>query len=131
MNHVHTSYVYKGGPAISAVSGGIAASGLAFGHGFELYFENATLLFDAGTYGGEWVVNRPLSLVKNDGTVEEVDLNGSTSWCAAFTAELQTAVNHLSNGSDAGPLSSSVALDALRICYAEAESIATGKPVAI
>lgn len=131
VNHVHTSYVYKDGPAISAVSGGIAASGLAFGHGFELYFEDATLLFDAGTYGGEWVVNRPLSLVKNDGTVEEVVLDGSTSWCAAFTAELQTAVNHLSNGSDAGPLSSSVALDALRICYAEAESIATGKPVAI
>lgn len=132
VNHVHTSYVYgPDGPAITAVSGGIAANGLAFGHGYELYFEDATLLFDAGTYGGEWVVNRPLSLVSNDGTVTEVDLSADESWCGAFTQELQTAVEHLQNGTDAGALASDLALDALRICYAEAQSIADGKFVEI
>lgn len=130
VNHVHTSYVYgNDGPAVTAVSGGIAASGLAFGHGFDLYFENATLVFDAGTYGGEWVVNRPLSVVTNDGKVEAVDLAGDDKWCSAFTHELQLAVNHLRGGNDPGPLSSGLALDALKICYAEAESIASGKPV--
>lgn len=130
VNHVHTSYVYeKGGPAITCVSGGIAANGLAFGHGFELYFEDATLLFDAGTYGGEWVVSRPLSLVSNDGQVNEVELNADDSWCGAFTLELQTAVNHLQSAENAGPLSSSLALDALQICYAEAESIATASVI--
>ncbi|MCA9048105.1 MAG: Gfo/Idh/MocA family oxidoreductase [Planctomycetaceae bacterium] len=132
VNHVHTSYVYgPDGPAVTCVSGGIAARGLAFGHGFELYFDDATLLFDAGTYGGEWVVSRPLSLVKNDGTVESVRLDGSDSWCAAFTDELQTAVNHLRDGTDPGPLSAGVALEALKICYAEAAAISSGAKVKI
>ncbi|MFY9253659.1 MAG: Gfo/Idh/MocA family oxidoreductase [Fuerstiella sp.] len=132
VNHVHTSYVYgNGGPAVTAVSGGIAAKGLAFGHGFELYFEDATVVFDAGTYAGEWVVNRPLSVISNDGTVEIVDLSGSDKWCAAFTSELQIAVDHVQNGVDPGPLSADVALDALKICYAEAESIAAGHAIAL
>ncbi len=131
VNHVHTSYVYDGGPAITAVSGGIAAKGLAFGHGFELYFENATVIFDAGTYAGEWVVNRPLTVVGNDGTVEIVELADSDKWCAAFTSELQVAVNHVQSGSDPGPLSSRVALDALKICYAEADSIAAGHAITL
>lgn len=131
VNHVHTSYVFEdGGPAITAVSGGIAANGLAFGHGFELYFEDATVLFDAGTYGGEWVVNRPLTVVRNDGSAEAVDLTGSDKWCAAFSAELETAIQHL-NGAPAGALGSSLALDALKICNAEAESIRTGTPIAV
>lgn len=125
VNHVHTSYNYgDGGPAVTAVSGGIAASGLAFGHGFDLYFEDATVVFDAGTYGGEWVVNRPLSVITNDGKVEAVELSASDKWCGAFTQELQVAVNHLAKGDDAGALSSDLALDALRMCYAESESIA-------
>jgi predicted dehydrogenase len=129
VNHVHTNYVYgDGGPAITAVSGGIAAKGLAFGHGFELYFEEATILFDAGTYGGEWVVSRPLSVVTNDGRIEAVDLSGNDKWCAAFTQELQTAVDHLNGKSGPGPLSDRLALDALSLCYAEARSIASGKP---
>lgn len=130
VNHVHTSYLYgPNGPAVTAVSGGIAANGLAFGHGFDLYFENATVVFDAGTYGGEWVVNRPLSVVGNDGTVEKVDLTGDDKWCAAFTNELQVAVDFLAEGKDAGPLSSQLALDALKICYAETRSISSGQPV--
>ena len=131
VNHVHTNYVYENGPAVSAVSGGIAASGLAFGHSFELFFEDGTLLFDAGTYGDEWVVSRPLSLVSNDGSVTSVELAGDDSWCGAFTRELQTAVNHLQNGDSPGPLSARVALDALNICYAEAESIQQGSAVTL
>ena len=131
VNHVHSSYVYKDGPTITSVSGGIAASGLAFGHGFELFFEDATLVFDAGTYAGEWVVNRALSVMKNDGSIEQVTLDGDNSWCAAFSAELESAVNFLAGDAPVGALSSQVALDALRVCYAETESIETGKPVAI
>ncbi len=90
-----------GGPAVTCVSGGIAAAGLQFSHGYELYFENATLLFDAGTVGGEWTVSRPLTVIHNDGTVERPVLEGGSSWCAAFTQELQTAVNAIQG---AGPL---------------------------
>ena len=128
VNHVHTSYAWAaGGPAITSVSGGIAAKGLQFGHAFEFYFENATLLFEAGTYAGEWNVDRPLSLVLNDGTISNPDLNASDSWCAAFTEELRTVAASLQNGEPAGALDAQAALDALEICYAEASSIESGE----
>lgn len=129
VNHVHTSYVYDDGPAITSVSGGIAASGLAFGHGFEMFFEDATLAFDGGTYGGEWNSNRPLTLIRNDGSATDVDLSGSDKWCAAFTNELQNAVDFLNGKSPAGALDGRLALDALKVCYAEAASIESGKLV--
>ena len=80
---------------MTCVSGGIAAKGLAFGHGFELYLERATIVYDAGTYAGQWVVNRPLTLITDDGKAEPPELTGDTEWCSAFTAELQAAVNSL------------------------------------
>lgn len=126
VNHVHSSYVYPGGPAVSCVSGGIAASGLQFTHSFELYFENATLMFDVGTFGGEWVVNRPLSLIGNDGTVSQPELQGGGKWCSAFTLELQHAVDVVAGRAAPGSLSGDVALAALQMCWAEAKSIETG-----
>lgn len=132
VNHVHSSYVFgENGPAVTAVSGGIAAKGMAFGHGFELYLEDATIVFDAGTYAGEWVVNRPLSLIRNDGSVTKVDLEGGDSWCGAFSLELQQAAAHVADGADAGALCSKVALDALKMCYAEAESMQKNQIVSL
>lgn len=131
VNHVHSSYVYPGGPAVTCVSGGIAASGLQFSHGFELYFEKATVMFDAGTVGGEWTVSRPLTVIHNDGTVERPVLEGGSSWCAAFTQELQTAVNAIQGGGTPGPLSGEVALDALQMCWAETRSIEQNQVVTL
>lgn len=130
VNHVHTNYLFDNpNLAVTAVSGGIAAKGLAFGHGFEMYLEQATIVYDAGTYAGEWVVNRPLTLIANDGTAAKPELNGSTEWCAAFTAELQAAVNSIATGREAPELSGTLALNALRLCEAERQSIANGKIV--
>ena len=126
VNHVHTSYLYKDGPAVSCVSGGIAAKGLAFSHGYELYFENATVLFDAGTLAVEGVVSRPLRVITNDGKMTHPEPGGTGKWCGAFTDELQVAVNAVSGLKPAGPLSSSTALAALQLCWAEAASIESG-----
>lgn len=126
VNHVHTSYLYKDGPAVSCVSGGIAAKGLQFAHGYELYFDNATVLFDAGTLAGEWVVSRPLSVITNDGKMTHPKLGGTGKWCAAFTDELQLAANTIAGLQSAGPLSAQTALAALQVCWAEAASIESG-----
>ncbi len=132
VNHVHTVYRWDGGgPAISAVSGGIAASGLQFMHGFEFYFERATLLFEAGTYAGEWTVDRPLSLVNSDGTISQPDLDVPDSWCAAFTEEIRTVAASLEGNASPGALDARTALDALEICYAEARSIESGQVCSI
>ena len=133
VNHVHTSYVYDDPDlAITAVSGGIAAKGLEFAHGYELFLEDATIAFSAGTYGGEWVVERPLTLITNKGKkVREPKLKGGTEWCSAFTAELQAAVDGIQSGTTSEMLSGALARDALKVCYAEAKSISTGRAVKV
>ena len=116
---------------VSAISGGIAAAGLKFAHSFELFLERATIQYDAGTYGDSWVVNRPLTLITSDGQVTTPNPGGDTEWCAAFTDEIQTAVDGLKGGKEPRILSGQLALDALRICLAEAESIASESVVSL
>jgi predicted dehydrogenase len=132
VNHVHTQYVYSDSqPTVSCVSGGIAATGLQFAHGFEVYFEKATVLYSAGTIGGAWHADRPLTLITNNGKATEPKLKGGTQWCAAFTAELQEAVDSCQRGEPAPILNGGLARDALALCYAEAKSITCGRPVAV
>jgi len=132
VNHVHTQYVYEEPrPAVSCVSGGIATSQLQFAHGFEMYFEKATLLYNAGTLGGEWVTERPLTLVPQRGKPRQPKLKGGDEWYSAFTAELQSAVDAVKTGRSADLLSGRLARDALKLCHAEAKSISTGRTVRI
>lgn len=131
VNHVHTQYLFDDPDlAVTCVSGGIAAGGLQFAHGFELYLERATVLFGAGTLDGEWVVSQPLRLV-TDSEVESPDLGGDQEWCGAFTAELQTAVDAMAAKEEPSVLSGTLALQALRVCCAEAQSIAGGNRIEI
>jgi predicted dehydrogenase len=131
VNHVHSSYVYDDPElAVTCLSGGIAAQGLNFAHGFELYLERATIVYGAGTYNGDWVTDRELTLLTNDDKKLQVpELPGGTEWCSAFTAELQAAVDSIRDGSANPLLSSTLARDALKLCYAEAESISSGELV--
>jgi len=132
VNHVHSQYVYDDPDlAVSCLSGGIAAEGLQFGHGFEIYLEKATLLYNAGTLGGEWVVDRPLTLITNRGAPKTPKLKGGDEWCGAFTAELQDAANAVKSGTEATILSGALARDALRLCHAEAKSIAGGRNIIV
>jgi predicted dehydrogenase len=132
VNHVSTQYVYDDPElTVSCISGGIAAGQLKFAQSFELFLEQATLQFDVGTYGEEWVVNRPLTVIPNEGPIETPDPGGSGEWCAAFTDEIQTAVEAVQSGKEPRILSGRLACDALKLCYAEAESIRTGEPVPV
>ena len=131
VNHVHTQYIYDDPSlAVTAVSGGIAAEGLAFSAGFEIYLERATLLYSAGTIGGEWVQDRPLTLVSG-GKVTEPKLKGGTEWCSPFTSELQSAVDAIKTGETPRLLSDELTRDALKVCHAEAKSIQTCKPAKV
>ena len=116
---------------VSCVSGGIAAKGLAFAHGYEVYLEKATLLYDFNTLGGEPILNRPLTVVTADGKAQQPKLKGGDEWCAAFTAELQVAVDGVRQKQEPRLLSGALARDALKLCYLEAKSIATGKTVKV
>ncbi len=127
VNHVSTQYGFADPDlSVSAISGGIAAPDLKFAHSFEIFLDDATIQFDAGSYGDQWVVNRPLTLITRSEGITTPTPAGGTEWCAAFTDEIQAAVNALTTGTIPATLAAETAMDALKICYAEAESIRQG-----
>ena len=131
--HVSAQYHWgrESAPAVSCVSGGVAAGGLKFHHGFEVHLEKATLQFDAGTYGSEWVVNRPPTLVDKTDRVRTPKLKGGTEWYSPFQAEIELAAKAVRTGADCPELDARLARDAVAVVQAEAKSIETGRPAAV
>ena len=131
VEYLTTQYIYNDKDlSISCSSGAVSQQGRAFSHGFELYLEKATLLYDFATLGGEPVTSTPLTLLTDDGETQEVDL-GEVDPVDAFTGEIQHAVDAINNGGEPTMLSGVGARDALLLCYKEAESVRTGEIVPI
>ena len=131
VEHLTTQYIYNNkNISVSCSSGGATQRGRAFSHGFEIYLEKATLLYDFSTLAGEASTAVPLTLLNDEGGVEQVDL-GDVDPIDAFTAELQYAVDAIDWENEPAALSGVGARDALLLCYKEAESIRTGEVVAI
>jgi len=119
-----TSYLYgPGGPAVTCSSGAVSMSGRPFAHGFEIYMEKASLLYDSG--------GTPLTLLTADGKSTQPELAGGGDPLSAFTDEIQTAVNGVVSGKEPDLLSGKLARDALVLCHRECESVKLGKPVAV
>ncbi len=123
VNYLTTTYLYDSPlPCITCSSGAICQSGRPFVHGYEMYFEKATLLFESGT--------QPLTVLTVDGKSMQPKL-GSGDPIVAFTAELQHAVNVVSKGAAEAELSGQLARDALLLCHREGESVRRGKSVRV
>jgi predicted dehydrogenase len=124
VTHLTTSYLYgPGGPAITCSSGALAQKGRPFVHGFEIYLERATLIFESGAV--------PLTILGADGSVQRPALTGGDDPTEAFTAELQAVVQGVASGKEPDLLRGELARDALVLCYKECESVRTGKLVAV
>jgi predicted dehydrogenase len=123
VQYLTTHYLYDDASlAITCSSGAICQSGRPFVHGYEMYFEKATLLYESGT--------QPLTVLTMDGKSTQPNL-GSGDPIDAFTAELQHAVNVAAGKAEPAELSGSLARDALSMCLLEGKSVLTGKPVAV
>ena len=60
--HLSTQYLYdRTDLSVSCISGALSQSGRPFTHGFELYFERATLAFEFANLAGEGHLAMPLS----------------------------------------------------------------------
>ena len=124
VTYLLTSYLYgAGGPVITCASGAVAAAGRPFAHGYEIYLEKATLSYDSGGV--------PLTVFTADGKAEQPHLGGSGDPLAAFTDELQAAVDGVTAGKEPDLLSGQLARDALVLCHKECESVKTGKVVKV
>lgn len=123
VTHLNALYLYgPGGPTVACASGALAQKGRAFVHGFEAYFEKATLVCEPD--------DLPLTVYPAGGGSERPALGGGDP-VAAFAAELQTAVDGVRSGKAPDLLSGQLARDALVLCHKECESVRTGGPVAV
>jgi predicted dehydrogenase len=122
--HLTSHYIYdnKGPACLTCSSGALCQKGREFTHGFELYFEKATLSYRLGS---------PLMVYWSDGRTEQPALLGGSDPTAAFTAELQAAVDAIQQGQVPAELSASLARDALVMCYREIESALSGQIVSM
>ncbi|MBX9624812.1 MAG: Gfo/Idh/MocA family oxidoreductase [Gemmataceae bacterium] len=124
VTYLTTSYLYgPGGPAVTCSSGAVCMPGRPFVHGFEIYLEKATLVYSSA--------GPALTLLTADGKSEQPAVTGSGDPLAAFTDELQTAVEAIRTGREPALLSGRLARDALVLCHREIESVKTGRPVAV
>jgi predicted dehydrogenase len=124
VNYLTTSYLYgTGGPAVTCSSGAAAAAGRPFVHGFEIYLERATLAFNTGGV--------PLTVFTADGKASTPELTGSGDPIAAFTLELQAAIDAIRDGREPELLSAKLARDALMLCLKECESVRSGAAVPV
>ena len=142
IEHVQTEYLWeeteaglargeRGGPPVGSVAGGIAAKGHDFRHGFEAHFEKATILFGAANLGGEFAVDRPLTVISQDGKVRQPSLKGAEEWFSPFAAELQAVVKGVKENAAPHALSGALARDALKVVAAETKSVASGRIVKV
>ena len=124
VSYLTTSYLYgPGGPAVTCSSGAVCMPGRPFVHGFEIYLEKASLIYDSG--------GPALTLLTADGKSSQPQLAGGGDALSAFTDELQAAVDGVKMGKEPDLLSGKLARDALVLCHRECESVKTGKPVTV
>jgi predicted dehydrogenase len=124
VQYLTTEYLYgSGGPAVSCSSGAVAQKGREFVHGYEIYLEKATLVYESGT--------APLTVLTADGKSKQPKLKGGIEATAAFTIELQAAVDGVAHGREPAFLNGRLARDALVLCHKECQSVRTGKIVSV
>jgi predicted dehydrogenase len=121
VQYLTTHYLYgPGGPTVSCSSGALCQKGRPFVHGYEIYLEQATLVYELGTC--------PLTVLMADGTSLQPKLESGE---AAFTAELQAVVDGVQAGAAPDLLGCQLARDALVLCHKECQSVISGEAVAV
>lgn len=118
------------GLSVTATSGVLAQQGRGFTHAFEIYCEQATLLYDLAIVGGEAEVLMPLTVLNADGKVERPTL-GSGDMVEGFVRELTEVVRAVESGESSPLLDGTLARDALVLCQKQCESLAARKFVPV
>jgi predicted dehydrogenase len=123
--HLTSQYLYDvPNLVVSCVSGALSQAGRPFTHGFQLYFDRATLAYEFANLGGQGRVCMPLSVILPDGTVEEPTL-GAADPIDAFAHEITVAGQGVAAGREPEQLSGKLARQALRLCIAEIQSVSS------
>ena len=121
VEHIDTHYRYGARPmAISAQGGWLSQQGCPFEHGYDVYFEGATL-----KYNSSW--GQPPALLTDDGKTRKPRLSTQDG----FVGEIQEAVDAVRRGAESKVLSGKSARDSLALCLKEVQSVQTGRKVRV
>lgn len=122
---INSQFLYDTDTLVTATSGVIHQQGRSFTHGFEVYFERATVTYDSSVLDGQLVVGMPLTVLTARGKVERPKLREVDP----FAAELTDAIKAVRSNRPSELLAGELALDALKLCQKETESARKGKLV--
>ena len=127
-----TQFVYPAEQRLSvtATSGVLYQQGRSFTHGFEIYLEKASLLYDFQVIDGQPITTMPLTILDARGKVSKPDL-GPGDPIDAFEAELTAAAKAVKTGNPSPISSADLARDALILCHKQSESVFKGKLVKV
>jgi predicted dehydrogenase len=113
VDYLVTQYLFEGRDgSITTASGAISQSGVPFEHGYDVYFERATLRYNS-------LAGNPIQLALADGAVTGI----TPAKPDAFAAELQAAVDGVASGQLPATLAGQSARNSLLLCLREAESV--------
>ncbi len=116
--------------AVSSATGALDQQGRGFTHGFELYLEKATLLYDFAVVDGQPTACMPLTVLHKNGKVERPALPAGDH-LTAFAAEISEVTRALRTGTPSPLLDGGLARDALILCQRQASSVTQGKLVKV
>ena len=120
VEYINTHYQYPGKMAISAEGGWLAQQGCPFEHGYDIYFEDATLKFNSS-----W--GEPPQLLTKDGKVRKPRLPRKDG----FVGELQEAVDAVARNKASKELGGQSARNSLALCLKEIESAKKGRRITL
>jgi hypothetical protein len=119
----HTQFLFADrSRMVTASSGTIRQQGRPFTHGFEIYLERATLIFDSGGLSRDGSPATPLTVLTNEGRVLRPKL-ASTDPVDCFAAELSEVVRSLRTGAPSPILDGQLGRDALLLCQRQTLSL--------
>lgn len=108
--------------SVTATSGVLNQQGRPFTHAFEIYLEQATLMFDFSVMDGEAVAAIPLTVLTSDDHVLHPDLD-SDDPIDGFVQEIMEVKKALESGQPSPLLDGTLARDALDLCHRQCESV--------
>ncbi|MBI1246575.1 gfo/Idh/MocA family oxidoreductase [bacterium] len=115
---------------VTATSGVLHQPGRSFTHGFEIHFEEATLLMDFAVIDDTPLLSMPLTVLPKKGKAKQPKLKGGDP-IDSFAAELKEVQSSIESGTPSSILGGELAIDALVLCQKQADSVAKGKTVRV
>lgn len=103
------------GKVVSCGGGVIDSPARGFTHGYEVGFENATVVYDFAAYADGTTSHLPVTILHHDGRVERPELGGGDP-IDSFVLEIDAAADWIDHGNVSPILDPNIAADAIEIC---------------